>query len=235
MNRQSTLYKQKMATTSKILKSHIGELKSKGVQIENERQLERIVEGDTGLDIKLSEGLVHIVDNHEKVIEVPVHDEKNQELIRHMSSEIARIYEKYPKIKKEANPKFVDLLSRDVVSSVDNNGLNKIVEIIKYTPEVVKVENTYTYNADKQRRTEFHQKVLLKSLLQEFERIKSKTGVAPEIDEEVITMINEEIKDTGEVDDILRCFQVNHKIVEVPKIVEKIVERVVEIPTIIPI
>lgn len=65
--------------------------------------------------------------------------------------------------------------------------------------------------------------------------MKSKTGVTPEIDEEVITMINEEIKDTVEVDDILRCFQVNHKIVEVPKIVEKVVERVVEIPTIVPV
>ena len=48
-------------------------------------------------------------------------------------------------------------------------------------------------------------------------------------------MINEEIKDSVEVDDVLKCFQVNHKIVEVPKIVEKVVERVVEVPTIIPV
>lgn len=40
-------------------------------------------------------------------------------------------------------------------------------------------------------------------------------------------MINEEIKDCVNVEDILKCFQVNQKIVEVPKIVEKIVERVV--------
>ena len=144
----------------------MSQLKSKGVHIENERELHRIVEGDPSLDIILSEGLVQIVENQERIIEVTVHDAKNQELIRHMSNEIYRIYEKYPKIKKEANPKFADLLSRDVISSVDNNGLNKIVEIIKYTPEVIKVENVYTHNAEKQRRTEFHQKVLLKSLLQ---------------------------------------------------------------------
>lgn len=53
--------------------------------------------------------------------------------------------------------------------------------------------------------------------------MKVKTGYTPEIDESVITMINEEISDTVEVDDILKCFQANHKIVEVPKIVEKIV------------
>ena len=43
--------------------------------------------------------------------------------------------------------------------------------------------------------------------------MKEKTGYTPELDEEVITMINEEIKDTVEVDDVLKCFQVNHKIV----------------------
>lgn len=37
------------------------------------------------------------------------------------------------------------------------------------------------------------------------------------------------------VDDILKVFQVNQKIVEVPKIVEKIVERVVEVPTVVPV
>lgn len=57
--------------------------------------------------------------------------------------------------------------------------------------------------------------------------MKRKTGYTPEIDESVITMINEEISDTVDVDDVLKCFQVNHKIVEVPKIVEKVVERVV--------
>jgi hypothetical protein len=48
-------------------------------------------------------------------------------------------------------------------------------------------------------------------------------------------MIHEEIGDAVSVDDILKVFQVNHKIVEVPKIVEKIVERIIEVPTIIPI
>ena len=121
------------------------------------------------------------------------------------------------------------------MKTVDNDGLSKIVEIVKFQPSVVKVENVYNYNSEKQRRVEMHQKVLLKELLKEFYKMKEKTGYTPELDEEVITMINEEIKDSAESDDILKCFQVNHKIVEVPKIVEKIVERVVEVPTVIPI
>ncbi len=78
-------------------------------------------------------------------------------------------------------------------------------------------------------------RVLLRALLDEFQRIKLKTGATPEIDEGVITMINEEISSTVNVDDILKTFQVNHKIVEVPKIVEKVVDRVVEVPIVVPV
>mgnify|MGYP002370891826 FL=1 len=52
-----------------------------------------------------------------------------------------------------------------MIKTVDNDGLSKIVEIIKYVPSIVKVENVYTYNADKQRRIEFHLRVLLRALL----------------------------------------------------------------------
>ena len=55
-------------------------------------------------------------------------------------------------MKSEANPAFVELLNRDVLKTVDNDGLDKIIEIVKFVPSLVKVENTYTYNADKQRR-----------------------------------------------------------------------------------
>ena len=150
-----------------------------------------------------------------------------------MGSEINRIYEKYPKIKGEANPQFVEILNRDVIRTVDNDGLGKIIEIVKFTPQVIKVENTYTYNSDKQRKLEFHQRILIKSLMQELQRVKDTTGYTLEMDEGVVTMINEEIKDSVDIDDVLRTFQVNHKIVEVPKIVEKVVERVVEVPTVI--
>jgi hypothetical protein len=95
-------------------------------------------------------------------------DEKTQELIRRLGAEINRIYTKYPKVKSEANPQFVELLNRDILKTVDNDGLDKIIEIVKFVPSLVKVENTYTYNSDKQKRVEFHQRILLKSLFQEF-------------------------------------------------------------------
>lgn len=49
----------------------------------------------------------------------------------------------------------------------------------------------YTFNSEKNRKAEFHLKVLIKALLDEMERIKLKTGVQPEIDEGVISMIRQ--------------------------------------------
>ena len=66
--------------------------------------------------------------------------------------------------------------------------------------------------------------MLIKALLEELEKIKVKTGLVLEIDEGVISMINSEIMNIVDVDDILKVFRVNHKIVEVEKVVDRIVE-----------
>lgn len=59
----------------------------------------------------------------------------------------------------------MELLNKEVINVVDAEGLSKITEIVRYVPSLVKVENIYNINNDKQRKLEFHLKVLLKSLL----------------------------------------------------------------------
>jgi hypothetical protein len=113
--------------------------------------------------------------------------------------------------------------------------LERVVSIVKYVPEIVKVENVYAYSSEKSKRIEFHLRVLIKALLEELEKIKRKTGVVIEMDEGVVGMINQEIMGVVDVDDILKVFRIVPKIVEVEKIVEKIVERVVEVPQVVPI
>ncbi len=81
----------------------------------------------------------------------------------------------------------------------------------------------YAFNSDKNRRVEFHLKVLIKALLEEMEKMKQKTGYQPEIDEGVIGMIRQEVMDVVDVDDILRIYRVVPKIVEVEKVVEQVV------------
>ena len=39
------------------------------------------------------------------------------------------------------------------------------MEIVKYVPEVVKVENVYAYSSEKSRKVEFHLRVLIKACL----------------------------------------------------------------------
>jgi hypothetical protein len=60
--------------------------------------------------------------------------------------------------------------------------LERVVEIVKYVPEIVKVENVYAYSNEKSKRIEFHLRVLIKALLEELEKIKRKTGIVLEMD-----------------------------------------------------
>lgn len=85
--------------------------------------------------------------------------------------------------------------------------------MVKYVPQVVKVENVYAYSSEKSRKIEFHLRVLVKALLEELEKIRRKTGVVLEMDEGMIGMIRQEIMDVVEVDDILKVFRVTPKIV----------------------
>ena len=113
--------------------------------------------------------------------------------------------------------------------------MDRIVSIVKYVPEVVKVDNVYAYSSEKSRKVEFHLRVLIKALLEELEKVKRKTGITLEIDEGVVGMINQEIMSVVNVDDILKVFRVNTKVVEVEKVVEKVVDRIVEVPQIVPV
>lgn len=58
----------------------------------------------------------------------------------------------------------------------------RVVEIVKYVPEIVKVENVYAYSSEKSKRIEFHLRILIKALLEELEKIKRKTGIVLEMD-----------------------------------------------------
>ena len=57
--------------------------------------------------------------------------------------------------------------------------LDRIVEIVKYIPHVVKVENVYAYSNQTSRKVEFHLRVLIKALLEEMEKMKLRSGVIP--------------------------------------------------------
>jgi hypothetical protein len=98
---------------------------------------------------------------------------------------------------------------------IEVDELDRIVEIVKFIPQAVRVENVYAYSSSKSRKVEFHLRVLLKALLEELETLKNRYGAVLDIDEGVIGMINQEILGVVSVDDILKVFRVVPKIVEV--------------------
>jgi hypothetical protein len=95
------------------------------------------------------------------------------------------------------------------------------------------VENVYAQSTAKERKVEFHLRILIKVLLEELEKLRARSGVVLELDEGVLGMVRAEIMDAVNVDDILKVFRVTPKIVEVEKVVEKVVERLVEVPKVI--
>ena len=106
-----------------------------------------------------------------------------------------------------------EFFQQEIIDVVDADEIDRIVAIVKYVPEVVKVENVYAYSSEKSRKVEFHLRVLIKALLEQLEKIKISTGAVLDIDEGLIKMINQEILDIASVDDILKIFRVAPKIV----------------------
>ena len=96
---------------------------------------------------------------------------------------------------------------------IEVDEIDRLVEVVKFVPQIVKVENVYASSNEKSRKMEFHLRVLIKALLEELEKLKNKTGVALEIDEGIVGMIRQEIMGVVNVDDILKVFR------SVPKIV----------------
>ena len=68
--------------------------------------------------------------------------------------------------------------------------MDRLVEITKYVPQMVRVENTYTIDSEKQRKIVFHLKILLKALLSELLRVREDYSCDILINEGVVNMIN---------------------------------------------
>lgn len=157
------------------------------------------------------------------------------EIVGMLAGEIKALVGKYPHLKLEFNEKLVQFMDGDMDGILESmSGLN-VVDIVKYVPQVVKVEDVYMRASYESRKIEFHLRILIKALLGELERIMGLTGIALELDEGIIGMIQQEIGDVVNVDDILKIYRSVPKTIEVEKIVEKVVDRVIEVPQIVPV
>ena len=215
-----------------LFKSQVDKLRSTGFKFENEGTLDSLLRSE-GIQTSVVGGVVNLIETRDKVVEVPTQDSRTKHLIHMLAVQMKKNFDKYPKLREECDPRLVEFFQQEIIDVIEADEMERIVEIVKMVPSVVKVDNVYSYSSEKSRKVEFHLRVLLKALLEELEKVRRQTGVTLEIDEGVIGMINQEIMGVVNVDDILKVFRVVPKIVEVEKIVEKIVDRIVEVPEIV--
>jgi len=85
-------------------------------------------------------------------------------------------FDKYPKLREECDARLYEFFQQELIDVMESDELDRVVEIVKFVPEIVKVENVYAYSSEKSRKVEFHLRVLIKALLEELEKLKRITG-----------------------------------------------------------
>lgn len=70
-------------------------------------------------------------------------DARTKELVHSLGHYVKKIITKYPKLKQELDMQLQDYLSTELIEIIMTDNLDKIVEIVKYVPQVVRVENVY--------------------------------------------------------------------------------------------
>ena len=226
--------KNQLATFSGMFRSQGDRLRSSGINFGFETNMNQLLTAE-GLDISVINGVANVIEYKEKIVEVPVQDARTKHLIHLLASQMKKYVDKYPKLRDECDDRLTEFFSQEIIDMIEADDFERVISIVKYVPDIYRVENVYAYSSEKSRKVEFHLRVLIKALLEEMEKIKRKTGAVLEMDEGVIGMINAEIMGVIDVDDILKVFRVVPKIVEVEKVVEKIVDRVIEVPQVVTI
>ena len=234
LNDKFAKLKTQFSSIGGLLKTQFASLRSSGARLDQEANINQLLSAE-GVEIVPLNGIATIVQNNDRVVEVPVQDARTKHLVHLLAVQLKRFVDKYPKLRGEADSRLTEFFQQEIIDLLEADDFERLVSIVKYVPEYHRVENVYAYSSEKSRRVEFHLRVLIKALLEELEKLKLKYGAVLDIDEGVIGMINQEILGVVSVDDILKVFRVVPKIVEVEKVVEKIVERVVEVPQVVAI
>jgi hypothetical protein len=164
-----------------LFKTQIEKLRSQGVRFENEATLDSLLRGEN-IQTSVANGVVSVVETRDKVIEVPIQDARTKHLIHMLAVQMKKNFDKYPKLRDECDTRLYEFFQQELIDVMESDELDRVVEIVKFVPSVVKVDNVYAYSSEKSRKVEFHLRVLVKALLEELEKVRRKTGVTLEID-----------------------------------------------------
>ena len=71
--------------------------------------------------------------------EVPVQDARTKALVNSLGRYVKKMITKYPKLKQDLDVQIQEYLSSELIDSIMNEDLDKIVSITKYVPQMVRV------------------------------------------------------------------------------------------------
>lgn len=134
-----------------ILKTHSDQLRGKGIQFEFENDLNALIRGE-GIATSVINGVVTIGEQRERVVEVPVSDARTKHLIHMLAVQMKKFVDKYPKLLTECDARLTEFFQQELIDCIEVDEIDRIVEIVKYVPDVVKVENVYAYSSEKSRK-----------------------------------------------------------------------------------
>lgn len=149
---------------SNILKTQIDNFRAQGIKFEHEGELTALMRSE-GIGSSVVNGVVNVIDYRDRVVEVPVSDARTKHLIHMLAVQMKKYFDKYPKLREECDVRLVEFFQQEIIDLIEVDEMERVVEIVKFVPDVVKVENVYAYSSEKSRKVEFHLRVLIKALL----------------------------------------------------------------------
>lgn len=81
-----------------------------------------------------------------KVVEVPVQDARTKALIYKLTTEMKRLTTMHPNLLKQLSPELVTYISQEIIDVIEVDELDRLVEIVKIEPQIVRTENVYAYS-----------------------------------------------------------------------------------------
>ncbi len=99
-----------------------------------------------------SNGISTIEVHSQKTVEVPVQDSRTKHLIHMLATNLKNLSAKYPKLLTEIDSKLVEFFQQELIDVIEVDELDRVIEIVKFVPQAVRVENVYAYSSVKSRK-----------------------------------------------------------------------------------
>lgn len=176
-----------------------------------------------GIQLQIINGVVTIDELYSgKVIYYLNSEARTKKLLELLSRQFKILLKKFPFLKAQLHAQVLEFASLSVYRDANAiEELDRIFEIVKYQPQLFKVENVYQLDTEKHAKAIFYLKFMVKALLERLLSLKEKFGLALDIDEGLLGMIQAELVGIVDVDDVLCVFRTLPKILEVERVIEK--------------